>query len=385
MKMHVRVLALAAALASHASPVLGQLRLTQPKVVLAGESSDVDVDEWSLIAVGERHALFIIDARKDAIWYMAPADRSPRRIGRRGNGPGEYQRITALGLLGDTLWVSDDGTRRISLMSRSGTQYTRSFAFSGATSDRTTMAMPLALTPDGKAISAMLAAAPSSALGLSTSDPIARVARAGASTWDTLMLIERRHQVYEVAIGSGRMTGTQPMSDGTLWAVSRNGQYAVKVDREDDAPPVRGTLVTLFSTAGKRVYQKALPRAGTVVRDADFEAVVRREAAVFRRATKPRGMPEISESALRRVLYRPRYVVPFTGVIAADDGSVILRGNDWNTDTVTHTWLTSSGAVRGRFTTPPNQHVRAVRDDVVWSVVVDDDGVGSIIQQRVIK
>jgi hypothetical protein len=45
-----------------------------------------------------------------------------RLVGRKGAGPGEFNRPTSLGLLGDTLWVKDDGARRYVLFSPTFTE-----------------------------------------------------------------------------------------------------------------------------------------------------------------------------------------------------------------------------------------------------------------------
>ncbi len=44
-------------------------------------------------------------------------------IGRRGEGPGEFSRITAVGTMGDTIVVLDTGNRRFSLLDSTGASF----------------------------------------------------------------------------------------------------------------------------------------------------------------------------------------------------------------------------------------------------------------------
>lgn len=46
--------------------------------------------------------------------------RLVRAFGREGSGPGEFRRLNALGLLGDTLWVFDSGNTRFSYFTLEG-------------------------------------------------------------------------------------------------------------------------------------------------------------------------------------------------------------------------------------------------------------------------
>ncbi len=105
----------------------------------------------------------------------------------------------------------------------------------GVMTARTFMTQPLALTPDGKAICGLLAAGATSREELLQAEPLARLSREGKTRWDTLMLLDVRHGTHDVMNGRVKISGTQLMSDATLWAVSRNGKFSLHIDRSDDA------------------------------------------------------------------------------------------------------------------------------------------------------
>lgn len=62
-------------------------------------------------------SIYVADARTAGILHYGVDGRFIREIGRAGKGPGELRRPWRVGLLADTLWVVDEGNRRVSLFS----------------------------------------------------------------------------------------------------------------------------------------------------------------------------------------------------------------------------------------------------------------------------
>lgn len=93
------------------------------EVVRIGSVDDPDVG-FSRIGqvVGDRDGnVYLFEAQEVEIRAYSPAGELLRRMGRRGEGPGEFSgRIGGFGISGDTLWVFDSGHLRLSLFSRSG-------------------------------------------------------------------------------------------------------------------------------------------------------------------------------------------------------------------------------------------------------------------------
>ena len=65
--------------------------------------------------------LVVADAGSGELRFYDPAGRFVRETGGRGSGPGEFQRINALGRgSGDSLWVYDFGARRLTILTPAG-------------------------------------------------------------------------------------------------------------------------------------------------------------------------------------------------------------------------------------------------------------------------
>jgi len=73
---------------------------------------DVDVDEDGRI--------YVLESGAQEIRVLAPDGSVERRIGREGDGPGEFRRAYAIGVSGDTVWALDSRLDRITLFDREG-------------------------------------------------------------------------------------------------------------------------------------------------------------------------------------------------------------------------------------------------------------------------
>jgi hypothetical protein len=77
--------------------------------------------ETPRLAIDPAGFIFAALASEATIAVYDPSGRLVRRIGRRGEGPGEFQVVQAHGFIGDTLWVRNWPSPRISLFRKDGT------------------------------------------------------------------------------------------------------------------------------------------------------------------------------------------------------------------------------------------------------------------------
>jgi hypothetical protein len=72
------------------------------------------------IAVGKDGTIYVVNGASASIRAFTPQGKFLRELGRRGNGPGEFQSPGALRVMGDTLHLHDGMLRRTSLLDAKG-------------------------------------------------------------------------------------------------------------------------------------------------------------------------------------------------------------------------------------------------------------------------
>jgi hypothetical protein len=83
--------------------------------------SAASIGDVSGIAVGPDGRVYVWDPATPALWLINPDGTGLRRLGRKGSGPGEYQRMSGLAVSRDSgilLW--DEGNSRVNLYDRDG-------------------------------------------------------------------------------------------------------------------------------------------------------------------------------------------------------------------------------------------------------------------------
>jgi hypothetical protein len=85
-----------------------------------GVESPSEFGEVRGVVATEDGTSFVADGMASEIRAFDPGGRFLSRIGRTGEGPGEFRSIQSLGMLGDTLVVLDPRNGRLGLMSRDG-------------------------------------------------------------------------------------------------------------------------------------------------------------------------------------------------------------------------------------------------------------------------
>lgn len=367
------------------SPSYAQLRVSSVLSSFSDVDGAIGLTRQTQIGIAADQSVVMVDISRDGLYLLSASLSSLRRVGRKGFGPGEYQNIASFGWLGDTLWASDDRTTKITFVDKLGNGKARSHPFRGLTTTTSFMSQPIALTPDGMAISVMLGGPARGGFALTQMDPILRFPLGDATKRDTLLLLDPRNRTQLLQLEGTRVSGTQLMSDATLWALSRNGMYAAKVERSDEAaqqqhPPV----LTVLRTDGRVIHKTFLSQPRERVSRTDINTLVARKVKTFNANFASAGwVPQLTAEAAGRGMFVPRYRISVVDVVLGDDGTVLLRGNDWTTADVEYTWFNPNGTVRGTFRVPHSQLVRGVLGKNIWSIAEQSGGEVRLIRQTV--
>ncbi|MBC8085989.1 MAG: hypothetical protein H7Z40_01890 [Phycisphaerae bacterium] len=343
------------------------------------------LSQQSQIAVSPDNSVFLLADNREALFVLRTGKTAPRRIGRKGTGPGEYQRILSFGWLADTLWLSDTGNRRLTFIDRYGGGKLRTESFIGGMTADAFTSMPLSLTTQGHALSVLQSSyGGQNRMTAAIVEPLVRVSRERRSSWDTLMLLDIRHRNHRVLIAKGNINGRALMSDATLWTISRNGDFVLSVDRSDDAATkLRPVKVLLQSTKRRRIYEVEFQNPRQRVTRADVDKLVQNDVDAFNLANRTDWVPKLTADQYRSSMFVPIYRIHFTDAVVGDDGTVLLRGNDWSGINVSYTWILPNGTIRGSLAVPVSQYIRAVTSNEIWSIEERPNGEHRLIRQFV--
>ena len=100
----------------HAPHVDELPRLSYVEEIRIGSRDDPDegFSRIGALAVTDNGTLYVLESQAREVRVFGPDGRRLGTRGRSGQGPGEFSRPAAIGLVGDTLWVRDGGNGRIS-------------------------------------------------------------------------------------------------------------------------------------------------------------------------------------------------------------------------------------------------------------------------------
>ena len=89
------------------------LRLTRDLRIDAAEQ---DLSEVGWVAVAPGGSIVVAQPQDGLLRFFSARGVPLGTFGRMGRGPGEFERLSRVAWIGDTLWVGDFGTRRFTLV-----------------------------------------------------------------------------------------------------------------------------------------------------------------------------------------------------------------------------------------------------------------------------
>jgi hypothetical protein len=304
-----------------------------------------------------RDRLFIADDLELTVFEFDSDGKLIRRIGRKGDGPGEFQEITDLGFARDTLWVHDRMQNRITFFKANGeparsertpprpqgsayaydpvTGYSRTYTFRGITVDGMPLMLDSAL-PRSDGESSFLLRSKGA-----TSDTIIRL-HPGIGGWILTTTDEKTTTRNTFRFGI-------PFDDASLFDLSSDGRSLIVVHIKD--VPAR---------AGQQLFE-------VIKHDGRGQQVWARQIAY---KTQPLTRPlqdsivralakgPFVESRVRSIARFPPQVPPVSLVLAGEDGSIWLRREKRGTQ---QWWdvLDENGRQTARVLIPGSLSVRA--------------------------
>ena len=284
---------------------------------------DVDVSTDGYVFASEPQAAHVIVFGADGTYA--------RTIGRRGDGPGEFQSPGNMSWTGDTLVVFDFRTGG-NLFHVDG-EYLGVVAFKRQTADNPWFgAMPIFLLADGNVMG--FAPVPNSAVlaGERTHQAWLRLTREG-ELLDTLALQRLVGQDVEVDLGQRPIRLRHPFASNPLVAVPPDASFMVMVDREAPAGEERSAFrVHRIALNGDTALSQDVPYSPIELVDSEIDSIARSIGAP--QAERNELTEDRAAALVRGQIPWPQYRPPVTNVLAASDGSVWLRREPTTGDSI---------------------------------------------------
>ncbi|MFN8665862.1 MAG: 6-bladed beta-propeller [Gemmatimonadaceae bacterium] len=314
------------ALAATPRPAVAQakgLSLAEDLRIAANARNDVLLEPIADFELDSEGLVYVLQPKAAVIEVFSPEGRLLRRIARRGSGPGELVQPVHFGIVRDTIWVVDGGTRRMSFFRRDG-KFLGTRSAVARTRGGVGSSLAEAALPGGQSVVRVTPLADggrTSVLRLGT----AVLIDSAGSIVDTVAPLPQVPAAIRIRANIGgapaQLAAAQPFADKLFIAWSN----------------VDGTLVTVSSRAPSRAlgatFHLSKRRGRTTVVDRHVgviaqpvsEEIVSATLARLASPPRPNGMRvEIDRAEVRRQLVAPPFLPPIEEVTVAPDGKVWL-------------------------------------------------------------
>ena len=342
--------------------------------------------EWTrigIVRVSPSGPILVGENRGTSIRVFSPSGQLVRSLGRRGQGPGEFQEVTTLGVLGDTIWAGDHTAARLTFFDLPGNVLGTTRMDSGPVlvrdagarvvqSPRLLWTAPRVIYPDGTAlVTPLTTSGDADTLGNVSVYPFWRTTRRGR-VLDTVLTVIRESPAVRVASadGSRHTFLANPFPQRQHAAASVDGRRLAVVDASYMGRDAWSYGVRAMDERGRQLYARRFPFSRAPVPTHVVDSIVGVMTTRFQAYT-----------GIRQAIPVPASYPPVTRVLIATDGSVWLRGRD---DPAGATWtiLDPKGDPVAMVREPPRTRFIEV-DGGVWATERDADDVESIIRYRI--
>lgn len=388
-----------------------------PRLVAEAEMRIGDVDDLDLgfsmvsgVDVDRDGNVYVMEALVPEIRVFTSDGDLLRRLGRRGEGPGEFKGPPRFGVVGDTVWALTMGPDRITLFGRDGTLLSakRSESVVVPLPGSYGYVVPWTMRPDGKFVShlarlAMRRDDPPTGVQPTDSIPVPFVLfEPTGEIADTIGWAGRppprmwsphgqtSYRPHTIEIGGGRQFVPQPPVTTPSWLPLPDGYVLVEsplAETDDNG----AFTVTRFGLAGDTVYTRTLHYLPVRYSSDDLDSIAARAA----RGEAGGGVPynqygdpvpanwEAIANRLRLEMDFPDFKPAIEYPWIAQDESVWLRVSGGDESTGRWIVLDPQGRPRGTLDLLPDLRILWSRGDAFWAVEPDATDVPWVVRYHI--
>ena len=322
-------------------------------------------------------SILVRQARSQELPVFGGEGELVRVIGGRGEGPGEYLSIDAMGWLGDTLWVGDWRLRRVTYQSAEGGFWSDAGYDVASLGVGLTSTSPFHLSGDWAATHPAVRVAMMDQIGL----PVLMTDRNGR-VLDTLSVWDRSSLMTRVVRGDRETPIFRPFLGMARAASSPSGSYmAVLEPVVEPAGDTVKAVLKVWNAAGAQVLDRVLGRVSATVPEASKSEWLDEQAS--RLVQDPQEAAPF-RSQLENTVRIPERFGFADALVVSDDGHIWIglqleaEGRVW--------WiLNAEGRLLATTATPKGTELMAVGPTGVWGVMTDDLGINYIVRFDVIN
>lgn len=330
--------------------------------------------------------IYIGDALDAEIRVYTAGGDLVRRIGGRGEGPGELRSLYVWGIVDETIWVYSEGG--ITLLGLDGSFETNvpPTAVQISLAAATVRLQPFALRSDGYLSSGVAVnwnPDNTAASGEVMQIPKIVFDRNGevADTVGMMTIAAPGAMAATTQVEGVRIFATDPLPDYALAMIS--GNDSVYIERR--APTHSGMHVaqlTRVTESGDTVLKRLLSYTPRPLPPSFADSAVQAMVAQYSRRADPAAV----ERAVRASISPPPdYYPPVEWARALADGSIWMRRLPDGPDGWRWAVMTPEGELRGEAVTPPNTNIVWGSGDTVYVVETDEVGVPWVVRYRLME
>jgi hypothetical protein len=373
-------------------------RLTLQEELRIGSVTDPDEGFSRIggVTVDEGGTVYVLEAQDNEIRVFDSAGSRLRTMGGAGEGPGEFRSPHRMGVIGDTLWVSDLLTRRITLFDRSGvllgTLTPPPIQATDVPSGVLATLVPGELNADGSITTTFQLrfsigqVASPAAVPDTFWLPTLRVDRSGA-VLDTLLMLQfwTPGQPERITVGGRQLSVPRVPSSAPLVLEAAAGSY--RVERLESETAVESAFtVTRLEGLADTLFRIELGYTPEPFPDEAVDSLI---APAVRTFVRGGGTDEDTASArtaataaLRGAVVLPAFQSPVSSGRVGNDTVLWLRREDAGGGTREWTLIDPRGRPIGSVDVPRSVTIHWSDGPVAWAAAQDDLGVPWLVRYR---
>jgi hypothetical protein len=339
--------------------------------------------------VGSNGRMYTLHPMEQLIWLFDAEGNRVRSIGRRGDGPGEFQNAYTLGWVADTLWVLDFNGYRFNQFSPDG-EFLGSFSVPFVMgTDLAERGPPRAdgLLFDGTVHGSPPAFSSQVAEGVITHHVPMLLGRDGTVS-DSLLPVPFGRNQWAISDPDDPRRGgfymSQPYPDGPLWGYVPGERAMVVLERRAPTSPEEAEYrLTKVDFGGDTVFSRAYPFTPVATSAQEVDSIL---DATAQRIAGTRFMGGLPEGTARewaaRDLYHPPFMPPVSAMVLARNGEIWLKESPAGEEAAWRV-VSRDGDPLGRVLLPRATTVIVTDGHTVWGTEADELDVPYLVRYAV--